>query len=91
MKNPIFSVKDNLIGFNAPYIRQNERVAIREFRTLVESLDEKSDHSVFDLGLYCIGTFDLETGVIEPHDPQVVLLATQCLTLSPREAGEIDG
>lgn len=90
MKNPIFSVKDNLIGFNAPYIRQNERVAIREFRTLVESLDEKADYSVFDLGLYCIGTFDLETGVIESHDPEVVLLATQCLTLSPREAGEID-
>lgn len=91
MKNPIFSVKDNLIGFNAPYIRQNERVAIREFRTLVESLDEKGDHSVFDLGLYCIGTFDLETGVVESHDPQVVLLASQCLTLSPREVGEIDG
>ncbi len=90
MKNPIFSVKDNLIGFNAPFIRQNERVAIREFRTLIDNLDEKADQSVFDLGLYCIGTFDLDTGVIESHDPQVVLLATQCLTLSPREVGEID-
>lgn len=90
MKNPIFSVKDNLIGFNAPFIRQNERVAIREFRTLVENLDDKADHSVFDLGLYCIGVFDLDTGVIEAHDPQVVLLASQCLTLSPREVGEYD-
>ena len=90
MKNPIFSVKDNLIGFNAPFIRQNERVAIREFRTLIDNLDEKADQSVFDLGLYCIGTFDLETGVIESHDPQVVLLATQCLALCPREAGDYD-
>lgn len=90
MKNPIFSVKDNLIGFNAPFIRQNERVAIREFRTLIDNLDEKADQSVFDLGLYCIGVFDLDTGVIEAHDPQVVLLASQCLTLSPREVGEID-
>lgn len=90
MKSPIFSVKDNLIGFNAPFIRQNERVAIREFRTLIDNLDEKADQSVFDLGLYCIGTFDLETGVIESHDPQVVLLASQCLTLSPREAGDYD-
>ena len=90
MKNPIFSVKDNLVGFNAPYIRQNERVAIREFRTLIESLDDRYDQSVFDLGLYCGGTFDLDTGVIESCDPQVVLLATQCLTLSPREAGDCD-
>lgn len=90
MKNPIFSVKDNLIGFNAPYIRQNERVAIREFRTLIDSLDAKDDYSAYDLGLYCVGMFDLETGVIESHDPQVVLLASQCLTISPREAGEYD-
>lgn len=90
MSNPIFSVKDNLIGFNAPYIRMNERVAIREFRTMVDDLDDKGDHSVFDLGLYCVGTFDLDTGVIESHDPQVVLLATQCLTTAPREAGEYD-
>lgn len=90
MKNPIFSVKDSLVGFNAPFIRQNERVAIREFRTLVDSLDAKGDHSVFDLGLYCIGTFDLETGVIISHDPQVVLLSTQCLTLVRKEAGEYD-
>ena len=80
MKNPIFSVKDNLIGFNAPFIRQNERVALREFRTLIESLDDKADHTAFDL----------ETGVIEPHDPQVVLLATQWLSLAPREAGDYD-
>ena len=90
MKSPIFSVKDNLVGFNSPYIRMNERVAIREFRTMIDDLDGKGDRSVFDLGLYCVGTFDLETGVIESHDPQVVLLASQCLTVAPREAGEID-
>jgi len=90
MKSPIFTVKDNLVGFNSPYIRMNERVAIREFRTMIDDLDDKGDHSVFDLGLYCVGTFDLETGVIESHDPQVVLLATQCLTLSPKEVGDID-
>lgn len=90
MKSPIFSVKDNLVGFNSPYIRMNERVAIREFRTMVDNLDNDGDHSVFDLGLYFVGTFDLETGVIESHDPQVVLLATQCLTVAPREVGEVD-
>lgn len=90
MKMPIFSVKDNLIGFNAPFIRQNERVAIREFRTLVDSLDEKSDQSVFDLGLYDIGVFDLDTGVIVSHDPVVVLLATQCQTIYSKEVGEYD-
>ena len=90
MKSPIFSVKDNLVGFNSPYIRMNERVAIREFRTMVDNLDNDGDHSVFDLGLYCVGMFDLETGVIESHDPQVVLLATQCLTVAPREVGEVD-
>lgn len=90
MKSPIFSVRDSMIGFNSPYIRVNERVAIREFRSMVDELDNKGDQAVFDLGLYCVGTFDVETGVIVPHDPQVVLLATQCLTLSSREVGEID-
>lgn len=90
MKNPIFAIKDNLVGFNAPFIRQNERVAIREFRTLIESLDEKGDQMVFDLGLFHVGMFNLETGIIESCDPQVVLLASQCLTLAPREAGDYD-
>ncbi len=90
MKSPIFSVKDNMVGFNSPYIRVNERVAIREFRSMIDDLDSNGDQSVFDLVLYCVGTFDLDTGVIESHDPVVVLLATQCLTVAPREVGEID-
>lgn len=90
MKNPIFAIKDNLVGFNAPYIRQNERVAIREFRTLIDSLDAKDDYSAYDLGLYHVGMFNVETGIIESCDPQVVLLASQCLTISPREAGDYD-
>lgn len=90
MKSPIFSVKDNMVGFNAPYIRVNERVAIREFRSMIDDLDDKGDQSVFDLALYCVGTFDLDTGVIIAHDPQVVLLSTQCSTLVRKEAGEFD-
>lgn len=90
MKSPIFAIKDNLVGFNPPYVQQNERVAIREFRTMVCKLDERGEQSVFDLGLYHVGMFDSDSGVVESCDPQVVLLSTQILAAIPQEAGEYD-
>lgn len=88
MKKPMFSIKDNLVGFNKPFIGESERHAIREFRTLVGKLDRDQDETVFDLGLYYVGSFNFDTGEVERVDPQVVLLATQCLTMCPKEYGD---
>ena len=93
MKSPIYAIKDNLVGFNSPYIRVNDGVAIREFRTMLDKLVKDGDQSVYDLGLYRIGEFDIDKGIICPDDPEVILLATQYLfDAAPSvDGGDIDG
>lgn len=64
----IYTVRDALVGYNAPFIMVNEDVAKREFRTLCEKKKEVAD----DLSLWEIGSFDDETGTIIPLIPEMV-------------------
>lgn len=63
----IYSVKDALIGFNAPTIMVNEEVAKRNFQSMVKKSDIGNDLSLWDLG-----TFDEDTGTIIPKMPTMV-------------------
>lgn len=64
---PMYSVRDRLVGFNAPFIMPNEDVAKRAFKQRLEK-DPNSE----DLELYKVGKFDDETGKIESELPVMV-------------------
>lgn len=67
MKYNLYSVRDRLVGFNAPFIMPNEEVAKRAFKQRIAK-----DECAEDLELYRLGVFDDENGTITPEPPVMV-------------------
>lgn len=63
----MYSVRDRLVGFNAPFIMPNDEVAKRAFKQRIEK-----DPNAEDLELYKVGEFDDENGVITEVLPVMV-------------------
>lgn len=74
MKYPVFSIRDNLVGFLRPIVEVNQSVAIRNFRDGFEQLSDKTKD---DYSLFCIGEFDDQTGEITPCAPKLVCHGSQ--------------
>lgn len=73
MKYPVFSYRDNKVGFGMPVIDQNEAAAIRGFSYAVNGRDGIMGFSPADFDLYKIGVFDSEKGTIEGFVPELVV------------------
>lgn len=61
----LYSIKDNKVGFWKPFVSHNDAVASREFGNMINSSNDsfvKDNYA--DLDLYCLGTYDDNTGVI---------------------------
>lgn len=54
---PVYSMKDELIGFGLPQVNINDNVAIRDFREKMKNENHAGDYSLFK-----IGTYDTDTG-----------------------------
>lgn len=73
MKYPIFSYRDNKVGFGTPIIDQNESSGIRGFSYAINGRDGLMNFSPADFDLYKIGVFDSEKGTIDPCLPELVV------------------
>lgn len=63
MKYELYSVKDVLTGsMNGIQTFVNKDVAVRWFKGLVEE-----SKIAKDLQLFCLGTYDIQTGIIESN------------------------
>lgn len=71
----LYAVKDVVAGrFDTPFLSDSDAVAMRDFKHAVSVADSKSllgshpnDFQLFNLGTYCVNT-----GVVEPIQPVVV-------------------
>lgn len=62
----IFCIKDTMVGFMQPFLQVNEAVAVREFTNIVNSEGSSIVSQNFkDMELYCLGSFNQDTGTIE--------------------------
>lgn len=68
MNVPVFSIQDTMIGFNAPFIMVNEEAAKRAYINA-----EKKDPDSKDKRLFVIGSFDDETGSLQPVTPYQIM------------------
>lgn len=75
MKFPVYCVRDSLIGFGMPLLRDNDSVASRAFEhdCNIDSSPYKTHPEHYQL--YCIGEFDTETGSIIGKSPTLVASA----------------
>lgn len=63
----LYSVQDTMIGFGTPFIKVNEEVAKRDYKNFL-----KAEPNSKDMRLFRIGTFNDETGIIEPEAPVII-------------------
>lgn len=82
MKQIIVAVRDSQADvFGRPYFVPTEGMAIRSF---TDEVNRKSDDNPLhkhakDFALYCIGTYDDNTAVVESFNPPKLLInADQC-------------
>lgn len=61
MKYPLFSIKDDLIGFGTPFAADNDAVASRFFNQAISQPNSIYQLNKSQFNLYYVGIFDSET------------------------------
>ena len=73
MMRPVFSVRDQMVGFNDPFIAVNQQVAERDFTNVVNNPNGRIYLNPNHYDLYRIGDFDTEKGILIPSEPELIL------------------
>lgn len=65
----LYSIKDTKGAFMVPFVNQNDSLAVREVKTIVNG-QKGSPVTLYpeDFELWCIGTFDEVTGIVAPGE-----------------------
>lgn len=66
MKYPIYTIKDDKVGFQIPVFDMSDQAAIRNFGFGINNSDSVMGFAPADYSLYKIGEFDTEKGTIDP-------------------------
>lgn len=62
---PMFSIRDQKVGFLAPTVEQNDESAKRNFSMMINSGNGLPGYAPGDFDFYKVGEFDSEKGVIK--------------------------
>lgn len=73
MIHPIFSVRDQMVGYNDPFVAINRNVAERDFTNVVNNENGRIYLNPNHYDLYYIGDFNTETGQITPCEPELIV------------------
>lgn len=68
----IYSIRDELSGFQSIFLHQNDALALRDFQAACSSLPGDLTPMRFrptDFSLYHLGSFHTDIGVIQPLSP----------------------
>lgn len=73
----VYCVKDAKIGMNQPFVCNNDLDAMRQFQDTINRPPQNGIKSTLalhpeDFSLYCLGSFEQETGKIEPEQRLLV-------------------
>lgn len=71
----LYAIKDVYSGFADPVCFLNRSLAVDSFRQLVRELPELPSVplKVSDISLYCLGSFDNDSGYITPITPTLIV------------------
>lgn len=78
----VYAVRDRLAGFAAPYLEQNDPMAMRGFERIILDRQSMPNFKPSDFDLCKLGTFDTDSGVISPSVPVLEVVSGQSLYLS---------
>lgn len=70
----VYSIRDVKLGvYNTPFVQTHRAGAIRAFSDLVKDQQSTISRHPEDFQLFEIGTFDQDTGRLNPHDDSLFL------------------
>lgn len=69
----IYCIRDDKAGFLDPFVDLNDATALRNFTFAMEK-DTVMGVNNKDFSLYCVGTFNTGTGIIEAPDRPILLV-----------------
>lgn len=75
MKFPLYAVRDSLLGFSMPIIRDNDAVASRAFEFDCTRDDSPYRTHPEHFQLFHIGEYDTDTAVIDSVSPVLIASA----------------
>lgn len=79
----IYSIRDKHTGFISPTFDLNHQSAARNFSLALTRSDGVLGFAPSDFDLYCIGSFDSDTGVLHPVSvPEFVISGSQACQAS---------
>lgn len=74
----IYSIRDKHTGFISPTFDLNDQAAARNFSMALTRSDGVLGFAPSDFDLYCIGSFDSDSGIISPRAlPELVMTGSQ--------------
>lgn len=76
MKFPVYAIRDKLLGFGMPILRDNDAVASRAFEYDVTRSDSPYSAHPEDYTLFYIGEYDTDSAHINSVSPRLVSSAT---------------
>lgn len=75
MKFPLYAIRDSLIGFSMPFIRDNDAIACRAFEFDILRDDSPYKNHPEHFQLFHIGEFDTDNAIIDSISPRMVASA----------------
>lgn len=75
MKYHLYAIRDALTGFMQPVMEQNDAAARRNFEHAVFNPNSLMQSHKQHYDLYRVGDYDLDSGVIVPEIPAVMVCA----------------
>ena len=76
----VYSVRDCKSGFGPLMLQDNDAVAMRSFSVTVRQADSLMHWCAPDYALYCVGSFDDDTGLFHSLEvPKHICDAVTCL------------
>lgn len=79
----IYSMRDKHTGFVSPTFDLNDQTAARNFSMALTKSDGILGFAPSDFDLYCLGSWDTDTGIITPAQlPSLVLSGSQAFLAS---------
>lgn len=77
MKYPVYSIRDEKVGFGQPQLQVNEPAMIRQFAYQINEPNSILEFSPKDYSLYEIGEFDTDAGTFTSVLPRFIIAGTE--------------
>lgn len=83
--NPVYAVKDEMVGFGPPMVYASQDAALRDFVAAVRNPDMTIFKFRDDYALYRIGQYSYDEGYFDPEIEPILVLRAKSVSIDVKE------